>query len=183
MGIFETMKCNVNLLDAAQEYGLKVKRNGFTNCIFHNDKHPSMKLYKDHYHCFSCGAHGDVTSFTAQLFELSQLDAARKLAEDFNIKCNFKNTHKGKSSNCYVDILSFYIKTLEKNSIKYAPMTPDEELHPLYTEALHLLPLYRYYMDILIHGNTNERAELIQNERRLFNELRAKNRLSRMAVR
>lgn len=183
MGIFETIRNDIDLLDAAQKYGLKVKRDGFTNCIFHNDKHPSMKLYKDHYHCFSCGAHGDVTSFTAQLFGLSQLDAARKLAGDFNIRCDFKNTHKGKSSGSYGDILYCRIKTLEENSIKYAPITPDEELHPLYTEALHLLPLYRYYMDILIHGNTDERAELIQNERRLFNELRAKNRLSRMAVR
>src|ERR1700733_13073665 len=29
-------------------------------CPFHNEKTPSFKVYQDHYHCFGCGAHGDV---------------------------------------------------------------------------------------------------------------------------
>jgi hypothetical protein len=29
-------------------------------CPFHNDRTPSFTVYPDHYHCFGCGAHGDV---------------------------------------------------------------------------------------------------------------------------
>ena len=36
-------------------------------CPFHNDKTPSMKLDR-RYHCFGCGADGDVIDFTAALY-------------------------------------------------------------------------------------------------------------------
>lgn len=29
-------------------------------CPFHRDRTPSLTVYSDHYHCFGCGAHGDV---------------------------------------------------------------------------------------------------------------------------
>ena len=36
-------------------------------CPFHNDKTPSMKL-DQRYHCFGCGADGDVIDFAAALY-------------------------------------------------------------------------------------------------------------------
>ncbi|MHC1719115.1 MAG: phage/plasmid primase, P4 family [Clostridiaceae bacterium] len=38
---------------------------GKTECIFHNDTHPSMQLYskENKFHCFACGAHGDVIDY------------------------------------------------------------------------------------------------------------------------
>ncbi len=48
-------------------YGLKVNRAGFTACPFHNEKTPSMKVYSDGYHCFGCGAHGDIFTFTQHM--------------------------------------------------------------------------------------------------------------------
>ncbi len=44
-----------------------------------------MKIYDDHYHCYACGAHGDVTDLTAQMFGLSKTEAAEKLCADFGI--------------------------------------------------------------------------------------------------
>ncbi len=76
--IFETVREQIALPDAAQLYGIS-SRNGNIRCIFHADSNPLMKLYTDHFHCFGCGAHGDVTDFTAQLYGLSKLEAARKL--------------------------------------------------------------------------------------------------------
>jgi DNA primase len=33
-------------------------------CPFHNEKTPSFKVYEDsHYHCYGCGASGDVLNF------------------------------------------------------------------------------------------------------------------------
>jgi DNA primase len=49
-------------------------------CPFHQEKSPSFVLYNDHYHCFGCGAHGDIITFTMQADRLSFPDAVEKLA-------------------------------------------------------------------------------------------------------
>ena len=164
MSIFETVKTHINMTDIVNHYGISV-RHGFVNCIFHNDKHPSMKLYKDHFHCFSCGAHGDVIGFTAQLFGLSQYEAAKRLSTDLGIANSTDNTSKvlsvPKNHNLIV-LLSEYISVLENNKIKYAPENPDEELHPLYVESLQQLPQYQYYLDILTKSSNGEQKKFIK---------------------
>ena len=85
MSVFESVKAAVTLRQAAETYGLELRRNGMTCCPFHEDKHPSLKLNEDYFYCFGCGASGDVIDFTARLFGLSPYDAARRLAGDFGI--------------------------------------------------------------------------------------------------
>ena len=85
MTIYETVKTAVSVRQAAEHYGLEVNRNGMTLCPFHHDRHPSLKLYDDHFYCFGCGATGDVIDFTAQLFGISPFEAVKKLAADFGI--------------------------------------------------------------------------------------------------
>lgn len=41
-------------------------RNWKACCPFHGEKTPSFYVYDDHYHCFGCGAHGDVITFVMQ---------------------------------------------------------------------------------------------------------------------
>jgi DNA primase len=50
-----------------------------TRCLFHDDRHPSLKLNPDFYYCFGCGAKGDVIDLVARLFNLSPYEAARKI--------------------------------------------------------------------------------------------------------
>lgn len=48
---------------------LPLKRNGrlLTGlCPFHSEKTPSFYVWRDHYHCFGCGAHGDVFDWLMQ---------------------------------------------------------------------------------------------------------------------
>lgn len=52
-------------------------------CPFHADRTPSLKLYGDHFHCFGCGAHGDVIDLTAGLLGYSKAAAAKRLEADF----------------------------------------------------------------------------------------------------
>ena len=59
MSIFQSVKESVTARQAAEQYGLKVNRNGMVCCPFHKDRHPSMKVEKGFY-CFACGAKGDV---------------------------------------------------------------------------------------------------------------------------
>ena len=85
MRIFEIVKENVNLREAAELYGIDVNRYGKALCPFHNDRHPSLYVADDHYYCFACGEHGDVIDFVGRLFQLSPYDAARKLMTDFHL--------------------------------------------------------------------------------------------------
>ena len=43
-----------------------------------------MKLDR-RFHCFGCGADGDVIDFAARLYNLSPKEAAEKLAQDFGL--------------------------------------------------------------------------------------------------
>ena len=83
--VFEAVKQSVTVREAAQMYGIEVNRSGMACCPFHDDKNPSMKLNKDYFYCFGCGATGDVIDFTARLYNLSPKEAAEKLAQDFGL--------------------------------------------------------------------------------------------------
>ena len=52
MNIFEKIRDSVTMSQVAELYGIDTRR-GMINCIFHDDKTPSMKLYDDHYYCLA----------------------------------------------------------------------------------------------------------------------------------
>ena len=83
--VFETVKQFVTVREAAERYGIEVKRGGMACCPFHDDKNPSMKLNEEYFYCFGCGATGDVIDLTARLYNLSPKEAAEKLAQDFGL--------------------------------------------------------------------------------------------------
>lgn len=84
MNVFDAVKQSVTTRQVAEMYGLKVRRNNMASCPFHNDRIPSMKVDK-RFHCFGCGADGDVIDFVSRLYGISSLEAAQKIASDFGI--------------------------------------------------------------------------------------------------
>ena len=70
---------------------VKLIRRGreFTGlCPFHNEKTPSFTLSEDKgfYHCFGCGAHGDVIGFVMQTENLSFPEAVERLAGEAGLQ-------------------------------------------------------------------------------------------------
>lgn len=57
-------------------------------CPFHREKTPSFTVVEDKgfYHCFGCGAHGDVISFTMQTTNLSFPEAVEALAREAGLE-------------------------------------------------------------------------------------------------
>ncbi len=54
---------NVPLSDVCARLDLYTKQHGVqvrALCPFHNDRTPSLHIYRDHYHCYVCQAHGDL---------------------------------------------------------------------------------------------------------------------------
>src|SRR5579862_7213146 len=75
-------------LDIVDVVGQKVqlKRAGHTLkglCPFHNEKTPSFVVFPDkgNFHCFGCGANGDVFSFVMKTENLDFGEALKELAQ------------------------------------------------------------------------------------------------------
>ena len=175
MNVFTTVKTSINLGEAAEHYGIKVNRYGKALCPFHNDRHPSMVVYDDHYHCFACGEHGDVIDLVANLYGMPVLDAVNKLAYDFGIsqdkpptkemqeKMNRKSEAQQLRDNeklCFSALLA-YMKLLQEWKELYAPRTPEDKHHDRFVQACHGLDYVEYLVDLLIMGDSYERTEVI----------------------
>ena len=169
MNIFERVRASVTMKQAAELYGIDTKR-GMINCIFHNDKTPSMKLYDDHYFCFGCGAHGDAVSFAAQVTGMSQYEAAKQLCSAFGIVHNSnepfikplikRKTQREQETKAF-RILSDYCKLLREWRERYRPTRPDSGPHQLFIESIKNLTVYENYCNIFISGTQEERNRFL----------------------
>lgn len=58
---------------------IQFNRAGFAKCICanHQEKTPSMKLYKDKVHCFGCGFSGDVIDVVRELYGVEFIKAVQ----------------------------------------------------------------------------------------------------------
>lgn len=84
----ERIKTALSTEDVFEFYGIRVDRSHKTFCPFHSDtRHPSMHIYPGSrgYHCFTCGASGDVISFAQNFFGLDFRSALEKLNDDFSL--------------------------------------------------------------------------------------------------
>ena len=85
MSIFDEVKEQLNIRKVVEYYGYKVNRAGQFICPFHNDHKPSASIKNDYFNCFVCGAGGDLITFTAKLHGLSNINACKKLDQDFHL--------------------------------------------------------------------------------------------------
>lgn len=163
MNIFQVVKENVTARQAAEQYGLKVNKNGMVCCPFHDDRHPSMKVDKG-FCCFACGAKGDVITFVADFFHLAPLEAAKKLAEDFQIPIftdNAKKRNASKKKEKPKRTLYQTEKKFEEWKIRYAPKTPEEEWKAEFIEACQQTEKINYDLDLLVFGELQDRIEFL----------------------
>jgi DNA primase len=82
----EQIKARVTIADALRLYGYETNERRRIPCPIHNGKDGNF-CYKDRvYHCWVCGAKGDVISLVEHLFGLSFSGAIEKLAGDFGLE-------------------------------------------------------------------------------------------------
>ena len=173
MNVFEAVKQSVTARQAAEHYGLRVRPNGMAVCPFHPDRTPSLKV-DERFHCFGCGADGDVIDFAARLYGLDGKAAAQKLAADFNLAWDGKaqkprprqpvmtkaQRYQLLEKRC-VQSLENYLKFLRLWEVDFAPSPEDESWHPLFSEALREKPNVDFLLDALLSQPLDERAALL----------------------
>ena len=166
--VFEVVKQSVTVREAAELYGIAVGRGGMACCPFHDDRHPSMKV-DARFHCFGCGADGDVIDFTARLYDLSPKEAAEKLAQDFGLAYDsqapprrryIRQRSEGQKFRENRDhafrVLADYYHLLRKWETDYSPKTPEDNPHPRFMEAIQRKDYIGYLLDFFLEDGSEE---------------------------
>ena len=166
----QTIKDRLTMREVLLHYGYELNRAKFICCPFHNEKTPSMKIFEKDYHCFGCGANGDVITLVQKLFNLSFPDALKKIDVDFGLNLYGEHTfdelrrshykqkqieaekerkerEKQQATSEYWAVFDEW-KRLDDNKRNYAPKTPDEQWNPLFVEALQKLAYQEYLLDM-----------------------------------
>lgn len=176
MSIYKDVKAAVTARDAAEFYGYHVKNNGMMCCPFHDDRHPSLKVDKRFY-CFGCHAKGDVIDFVGRIFNLTPYEAARKLAEDFNLMPRPPESAALSPDDldkkivpifhwtewAAFDAMHKYELMLEKWKNDYAPVDRDEEWNEHFVAALQTLVFVADWTDQLASSDQLTREYAIRD--------------------
>ena len=169
--VVQTIKDRLTMREVLEHYGYEPNKKGFVCCMFHSEKTPSMKIFDKDYHCFGCGEHGDVITFVQKLFNLSFQEVLKKIDIDFGLNLygdktfeELRKSHyqlkklqakrkreKAEREQSNVEYWKAFDewKRLDDNRRIYRPKSPNEELHPLFVEALQKLSYQEYMLDCL----------------------------------
>ena len=170
--LFNQIKSQVTARQAAERYGVIVNRSGLARCIFHDDRHPSMKI-DERFYCFGCHATGDVIDFMAKLFGLAPYEAAKKLAADFGIRPLPPGQSapipklpvavmERKEEQRVLGLLVDYERLLKQWKEELAPLTPDvKNWDERFCQAVrHQIPV-GYAIECLISADSAERKHML----------------------
>ncbi|HXZ79702.1 MAG TPA: DNA primase [Terriglobales bacterium] len=86
----ETLRQQADIVRIVGDY-VKLRKSGAQNyqglCPFHNEKTPSFSVHatRQFYHCFGCGASGDVFSFVQKIENITFPEALRLIAQKLDI--------------------------------------------------------------------------------------------------
>ncbi len=83
----EIIRASVSVRDAVEAYapGIRFSAHGRIPCPFHNGEDNNCAIYDGGYHCFVCGASGDVFSMTEHLLNCDFITAMARLNRDFRL--------------------------------------------------------------------------------------------------
>lgn len=97
-----TLKEKVNIVEVAESYVTLEKRGAsyWACCPFHHEKTPSFAINEvgQYYHCFGCGASGDVIRFVSEMESIDFMDSVKLLADRAKIPMPEREDDSGKSA-------------------------------------------------------------------------------------
>lgn len=167
---YQKVKEGVSVQQVAELYGFPPNAKGLCVCPFHRDKHPSLKLYPNGkgFYCFSCGTGGDQIKLAALYLDVSNAEAAERLAAAFQIPVAAPTTYREKREaalkmkhrrelSAFIKRAGMYLRMYRilLCEARRAPATPH------FLEAVHRLE----YVDYLIECLTECPEEVYQDER------------------
>ena len=130
------------LISIMQNYNMNLKKDNtgyYTNCVFHNDKTPSLRLSdkgnRSIYHCFGCGEQGDIINFICKMENLDNITALRKAYDILGRELKYNTINDNKVEN-FKKFIKTNQSTITKNKETYnleeIYIYYDEDKKPLY---------------------------------------------------
>lgn len=165
------IKQAINMRDVCEAYGVNINRSGFCRCCFHSEKTASMKIYRDGYKCYGCGAAGSQIDFVMKYFGLSFPDACAKINSDFNLglpigkklslrqqrdaeRAAKERKDKREAERAHYQLLKDdwfkWLKCwdmLDGYIRDLPPKSPDDEINPFYSLAVKNIAYVNYMLD------------------------------------
>lgn len=165
MTVFDVIKENLTTRQIIANEGFYISRNGMMKCPFHDDHHPSLNV-KERFKCFACGEYGDGINFVAKLYGLSLLNAAKKIADSFNLSYDNSNGNQSPKSiqkvksdrvlfaekkRDLLSALSALVSMIALAEREYVPTNPEDATwHPFYIEAMQIKDYVLYLYDYVL---------------------------------
>ena len=109
----ETLRQQADIVRIVGEY-VRLKKAGAQNfsglCPFHSEKTPSFSVHatRQFYHCFGCGASGDVFSFVQKIENISFPEAVRLIAQKLGVpmpKVSFSSPQEARDAKLRMALL------------------------------------------------------------------------------
>ncbi len=96
------LKEKVNIVEVAESYISLEKRGGsyWACCPFHHEKTPSFAINEanQYYHCFGCGASGDVIKFVCEMESVDFIEGVKMLADRAKIPMPKQEDDNGRTA-------------------------------------------------------------------------------------
>jgi DNA primase len=117
----ETLKQQADIVRIVGDY-VKLKKAGAQNfsglCPFHSEKTPSFSVHatRQFFHCFGCGASGDVFSFVQKVENISFPESVRLIAQKLGVpmpKVAFSSPAEAKDAQLRVALLDVHERAVE----------------------------------------------------------------------
>jgi hypothetical protein len=83
--MFDEVKSRLDIRTVLEYYGAEFNSRGFAKCVLHNEKTASLSTKNNFFKCFGCGEGGSTIDFVMKMFNLTNVEAAKKLNDDFNL--------------------------------------------------------------------------------------------------
>ena len=119
--VIEEVKRRLNITDLIQNY-VSLRKSGkdyIGLCPFHDDKNPSMHVSEEKglFHCFSCGAGGDIFGFMMKYNNISFRESLSELAKlaDIEIKSNDYSPRSTSHKNTYYKLNKLVCNYFQRN--------------------------------------------------------------------
>ena len=183
MTLFDDIKEKVDVPTAARHYGVEVHRGNMALCPFHRERHPSCKLYEDHYYCFGCQAHGDVIKLVQELFGLRAIEAVKQINSDFALGLDLnkppdmeavarrreiaEQKAEAAMAEYMYDVLLKYFTLLDKYKICYAPKAPADDIDERYVYAIHHIEYAWYLLETFWRTESKEFEKINQEVKKI----------------
>ena len=132
------------LISVMKHYNMNFKKDNtgyYANCVFHNDKTPSLRLSdkcnKAIYHCFGCGQQGDILNFICKMENVDNITALKKAYDILgrDLKYNTSHNKVDNFKNFIRNTKQSIVKNKETYNLEDIYIYFDENKNPLYCKV------------------------------------------------